>query len=273
MAETVIQSDGDLEVILLHESHEALASIIGKDLYTVSGDPPNQEIRFPDERCFDLFLVLLVDLFAEGRDVVTIDGRRKNLGLLDGLGWLEQKLKAESEVCGLKPALSELKDWLDTETQFEVWCPDIERHVNFLITRRELIWFGANHVKHSLLRLSGVLSKLDRKLEETGIEVPRQHTVHVLDVTINQIRSRLNYHSTLIVELLGNVFLSINRIILGRFTANPTNRVSDMIMPEGVTSDVFRNLYGDILVFKRYNEQDRIRAFVPITNPVLKLRC
>ena len=45
-----------------------------------------------------------------------------------------------------------------------------------------------------------------------------------------------------------------------------------MVMPEGVTSDVFRNLYGDVLVFKRYDEQDRIRAFVPVTNPVLKLR-
>ena len=272
MAEAVIQSDGDLEIVLLHESHEALASIIGKDLYTVSGDAPNQEIWFQNDRCFDLFLVLLVELFAEGRDVVTINGRKKNLGLLDGLGWLDLKLRAETTDCGLSAALTELRDWLDTETLFEVWCPDIEMQVNFPITRRDLIWFGANHVKHSLLRLSGVLSKLSQKLETADIEVPRQHTVHVLDATIEEIRSRLIYHSTFIIELLGKLFISINRLILGRFAFNPTNRTDDMVMPEGVTSDVFRNLYADVLVFKCYDEQDRIRAFVPVTNPVMKIR-
>ena len=79
MIEAVIQSEGDLEIVLLHEAHGALALIIGKDLYTVSGDAPNQEIQFQDERRFDLFLVLLVDLIAEGQDVVTINGRRRNL--------------------------------------------------------------------------------------------------------------------------------------------------------------------------------------------------
>ena len=158
MVEAVIQSEGDLEIVLLHESHGALASIVGKDLYTVSGDAPNQEIWFQDERRFDLFLVLLVELFADGRDVVTINGRRQNLGLLDGLSWLDQKYPAESEDCGLNAALTELRHWLDTETHVEVWCPDIEMQINFPITRRHLIWFGANHVKHSLLRLSGLAS-------------------------------------------------------------------------------------------------------------------
>ena len=213
-----------------------------------------------------------MELFAEGRDIVTINGRRKNLGLLDGLGWLDQKHRAESEECGLNAALTELRHWLDTETRFEIWCPDIEMQINFPITRRDLIWFGANHVKHGLLRLSGVLSKLARKLQTENIEVPHQNTVHVLDATIEEIRCRLNYHSTFIIEMLGTLFVSINRLIQERFAANPTNKVEDIVMPEGVTSDVFRNLYGEVLVFKRYDEQDRIRAFVPVTNPVLKLR-
>ena len=272
MVEAIIQSEGDLEIVLLHESHGALASIIGNELYTISGDAPNQEIWFPDERRFDLFLVLLVELFAEGSNVVTINGRRRNLGLIDGLGWIDQKYRAESEDCGLNAALTQLRNWLNTETHFEVWCPDIEMQVNFLMTRRDLIWFGANHVKHNLLRLSGVLSKLARKLEAAEVEVPHQHTVHVLNATIEEIRSRLTYHSTVIIEMLGTLFISINRLILERFAANPTNRVNEMTMPEGVTSDVFRNLYGEVLVFKRYDEQARIRAFVPVTNPLLKLR-
>ena len=139
MVEAVIQSSGDLEIVLLHESHEALASVVGKNLYTISGDAPKQEIRFQNEHCFDLFLVRIVELIVEGRAVVTIDGRNRNLGLLDDLSWLDQKVRAETENCGLRHALPELKNWLDTERDLEIWCPDIEMHVNFPITRRELI--------------------------------------------------------------------------------------------------------------------------------------
>ena len=76
MVEAVIQSAGYLEIVLLHES---LASIIGPDLYTVFGEAPNQEIRFSNEHYFDLLLVRLVEVFPEGSDVVTIEGRNKNL--------------------------------------------------------------------------------------------------------------------------------------------------------------------------------------------------
>ena len=83
MAATVIKSSGDLEIILLHEAHDTLASIIGPHLYTVLGDAPRQEIRFANVQCFDLFLIRLIEIFAEGHNVVTIDGRPMNLGLLD----------------------------------------------------------------------------------------------------------------------------------------------------------------------------------------------
>ena len=270
MAATVIQSSGDLEIILLHEAHDTLASIIGPHLYTVLGDAPRQEIRFANVQCFDLFLIRLIEIFAEGHNVVTIDGRPMNLGLLDGLEWLDDKLGVETEICGLNTAVATLRNWLSTETKFEVWCPEIDRTVNFPVTRRDLVWFGANHVKHHLLRLSGVLGKLARRLEKAGIVVSHQHTVHVLDVTIEEIRSRLIYHSTFIIELLGDVFISLNRLIAERFASNPTNRVDRMLIPEGVSSDVFRNLYGDVLVFKRYEECDSIRAFIPVTNPDLQ---
>ena len=268
MDDAVIQSAGDLEIVLLHEAHETLASIIGPDLYTILGDAPNQEIRFPNEHCFDLFLIRLVELFAQGSNVVTIEGRNKNLGLLDGLAWLHQERRVETETCGLNAALTELTNWLGTERDFEVWCPDIDMHVKFPLTRRDLIWFGANQVKHSLLRLSGVLDKLARKLTNAGIEVPHQHTVHVLAATVEEIRGRLNHHSTFIIKLLGNVFVGLNRLILRRYEANPTNRVDEMDMPEGVTADVFRNLYGNVLVFKRYDERDRIRAYMPVIQAI-----
>ena len=272
MGEALIQSVGDLEIVLLHEAHESLASIVGPDLYTVLGDPPNQEVRFANEHYFDLFLIHLVELFAEGHNVIAIEGTNRNMSLVDGLEWLDQNRQNETQICGLSAALDALTSWLSTETDFEVWCPDIEEDVRFPITRGELIWFGANHAKHSLLRLSVVLRKLSRKLAIVGIEIPHQYMLHVLDSTIEEIRSRLNYHSTFLIELLGNLFTGLNRLNIDRHAANPTNRVDELVMPEGVTSDVFRDLYGRVLVFKRYDEEARIRAFVPATNPELRIR-
>ena len=50
---------------------------------------------------------------------------------------------------------------------------------------------------------------------------------------------------------------------------NPTNKVNEMLMPEGVTSNVFRDMYGSVLVFKRYKEI-RIKKFIPQTWKHLK---
>jgi len=86
-----------------------------------------------------------------------------------------------------------------------------------------------------------------------------------------EVESRLEYHATYLLELLGNVFFALNRLVKTRFAQNPTNRVSQMAVPAGVTSDVFRDLYGDVMVFKRYDDA-RIRNNTPVTDPVLRLR-
>ena len=54
-----IQSDGDLEVVLLHESHSVLAEIIGPELYSVGGAAPEQSVVFHTRSSFNLFLILL----------------------------------------------------------------------------------------------------------------------------------------------------------------------------------------------------------------------
>jgi hypothetical protein len=84
-----------------------------------------------------------------------------------------------------------------------------------------------------------------------------------------EVRNRLRYHATYVLELLGNFFESLNALIDRRFRANPTNRVDQMTIPEVVTSDVFRNLYGDVLVFKRY-APERIRDFTPTAMELLR---
>ena len=106
MGEAPIQSAGDLEIVLLHEVHETLASIVGPHLYTILGDAPNQEVRFANERYFELFLIHLVELFAEGHNVIAIDGRSRNMSLVEGLGWLDQSRQDETRTCGLSAVLA-----------------------------------------------------------------------------------------------------------------------------------------------------------------------
>ena len=84
-------------------------------------------------------------------------------------------------------------------------------------------------------------------------------------------RSRLEYHFTYMLELIGHLFLAINQFIVARFQRNPTNIAENMDFPSGITSNVFRDLYASVLVFKRY-EKERIINYTPTTSRMLRLR-
>ena len=271
MAIPTIRSEGDLEVVLLHEVHSALARIIGPDLYSIGGTPPEQTALFQNPSCFNLFLILIVEFFAEGRKSVYIDQKFQNLSLLSGLQWFCSKYPEETSSSGLFSEVDKIDEWVNRKMPIKFWCSGVDKDVEFRITNRELIIFSANTAKHHLLRLSGLLGKLETLTSSVGYSFSPQELSAVLDALIVEVRSRLEYHSTFILELFGDLFLSVNTLIVGRFTANPTNRVVDMDMPDGVSSDVFRDLYGSVLVFLRY-EKERILAFTPRTTRYLKMR-
>lgn len=267
-----IRSVGDLEVVLIHESHEALATIIDSRLYTVLGAAPDQQVSFQNDLFFDLFLIQTVELFVKGKSIRFDDETQMTLSLVDGLKWLCETYPVEVAQCSLADALQTLMAWIDTEVEFSFWSPDIDAQVEFPLSRRDLIWFGANCAKHNILRLSAVLERLDRRLKRADIEITADNTIAVLDALNDEVRARLLYHATYLIELLGNMFVGLNRLVWARYSANPTNRVLEMTMPPGVTSDVFRNLYSNVLVFKRYDESARISPLVPTTWRFLKLR-
>lgn len=272
MANTpVIRSQGDLEVVLLHETHSALAEVIGPDLYSVGGTAPEQSILFHNRPCFNLFLVHLVEFVAEGQQSAFIDEKFKNLSLLSGLRWFCDKHPTETDEYSLNTALSNLETWIEKEVPIKFWCPDVELEIEFPLKNRDLISFGANTTKHNLLRLSKLIGKLERLCEKSGYDFSPQQLSAVLSAMIEEVNSRLQYHSSYLIELLGNVFFSLNALIKGRFDKNPTNRVNEMTMPEGITSDIFKDMYGSVLVFKRYDDS-RITSHTPATTRYLKLR-
>lgn len=266
-----IQSEGDLEVVLLHEAHELLAGIINPDLYNVYGEPPDQTAQFHDTPCFDLFLILAVELVAEGARSSYIAQRFQNWSLLSGLKWLASTHPEEAKCSGLTAAVDHLTEWLDREVPFTFWCADLGRQFDFVIPNVRLLVFGANTAKHHLLRLSEMLAKLNTLCRKAGYQLQPQELVAVLRGMVEEVRNRLHYHATFVLELYGNLLLALNRLIVARFKLNPTNRVDDMTVPSSLTSQVFRDLYGDVLVFKRY-EEHRIVNFTPATTKWLRLR-
>jgi len=265
-----ILSEGDLEVITLHEAHGALAKLIGPDLYTILGDPPNQQVQFSNQSTFDLFLMRVSEFFAEGTRASRIDGEYKNWSLLSALSWFCRRYPDETNAAGLDDALTNLIAWHDKQVPLKFSCPEVELDIELTLPNSQLVSFGANTAKHHILRLSGLIGKLDRYTKSGNYNFTPQQLIVVLKAMMVEVESRLVYHATYITELLGHVFLALNAIVCERFAVNPTNRVRDMFHPEGITSDVYRGMYGDVLVFKQY-EESRIRAHTPVTHESLKL--
>ncbi|HQP89170.1 MAG TPA: hypothetical protein PLL76_23175 [Thermoanaerobaculia bacterium] len=266
-----IQSEGDLEVVVLYESHELLASLIGPDLYSV-GEPPTRGTAQPhDSAAFDLFLIRVGEMLAEGARSAAINGGYQNWSLLGGLGWLSRRYPDEAADSGLASALGTLTSWLTQEVPVSFWCPDVDTQITVSLSRQQLISMVANGTKHSLLRLSELLRKLERSCVSAGYTFTAQQLVPVLHCLLNEGRSRLRYHFSYLTEMLAVLFLALNQLIVARFQQNPTNDIRQMNHPNGVTSDVFRDLYGSVLVFKRY-ATSRITDFTPETDPFLRLR-
>jgi hypothetical protein len=259
-----IQSEGDLEIVVLHEAHGLLAEIIGPDLYELRGSKTDQTAYFHYRSCFKFFLVLTIELIAEGSRSVYINSTYQNWSLFDGLKWLAGKYPADAQTTGLVNALNALSIWLDQEEPFTFWCPDVELQINLELSKRQLISFGANTAKHHLLRVAELTSKLDKLCTKANYSFTPQQLVAVLDNMTEEVNSQLMYQATFLLEYLGRLFLCINRLIRLRYGRRPTNQVNDMDHPTGVTHGVFRNMYGAVLIFKRYDDS-RINDHTPVT--------
>ena len=266
-----IQSIGDLEVLVLHEAHEALSEIISPQMYAVLGTPPDQQAQFHNEITFKLFLVLIIEFFAEGVRNVSIDGNIENLSLIAGIQRVCEMHPDEANASGLDSAVAGLQSWIIREVPFRFWCADLQKDIRVSLTNARLISYGANATKHHLLRISDLLEKLDNLCQSHGYQFTPHELVAVMNAMIEEVSSRLIYHSSCIIEMLGKVFLAVNAVIKARYESNPTNRANELHYPAGITSDVFRDLYSSMLVFRNYDDA-RIRSCIPVTSRFLKLR-
>lgn len=116
-----------------------------------------------------------------------------------------------------------------------------------------------------------MLNKLTRILERNGFSIKEQEVVSVVEPFSAELESRLIYHSSYLTEMLYDYFMAINTLIITRGDIMNTNHVSKMLHPEGVSSDVYKNMYGSVIVFNRY-DKSLFSQFRPITTKYLKMR-
>jgi len=164
-----------------------------------------------------------------------------------------------------------LQEWVAVAPPFRFWCGALERHIEFAISRREIIHFAANLSKHSLLRLGRIMRRIRAQCSNAGIDLENLDVVHVREPFVAELESRLAYLASWLVELLGALFLALNALVTHRYSLKGTNRTEEMIMPAGITSDALRDLYGGVLVFKHY-DPERIRRYTPRVQDILKMR-
>jgi hypothetical protein len=82
MNDQIFKCEEDLEAVILGENKDAFAAIINNDLYGVTGTPPDQNVYFHSNSCFDLFCIHVFELLAE--NTVELPGKSCRLSLFTG---------------------------------------------------------------------------------------------------------------------------------------------------------------------------------------------
>jgi len=263
-----ITTEADLEIVFLHETHSLLADIISDEYYKTLGTPP-VEVSFHSRGTLLGFLSHVEELVAEAKDTVTIEGKPLSMSLLGAAERFCERHQEEAQQSGLAESVSALRSWLNTTVDFRFRGAD--SILSLPLTRRKQIWYAANLGKHHLLRIGALSADLRARLAKKKVPLEGADFAMLREPFVEELESRFLYLATLLVELLGRLFLALNKVVVSRRTAAGTNDAGRIPMPEGVTSDSMRDLYGSTLVFKGYTDE-RIQAHTPNAPDLLKRR-
>jgi hypothetical protein len=265
------QSEGDFEALILHENMKAFAAIVNKDLYMVTGKPPDQNIYFHNSSAFDLFCIHVFEVFVEQE--IQLKDTNSSFSLFTGAKWLADRYECQLDITPLKKAIKLLTSWLEEEPMFSFWCSDISRQIEFKLSRRELLRFSQLFTKHNLLRLSDAVQLLLKKCNNAGCSLQQEDVLHLLEPFIEELKTnRLIYHSSYLVEMLHIYFTELNNVAYALCLHSPTTRMNDMKYPDGLSCDTFKELYFSAVRFAASYNKAAYDALRPHTTEYLKMR-
>ncbi|MBZ0168381.1 hypothetical protein MELA_01621 [Candidatus Methylomirabilis lanthanidiphila] len=267
MNDHIFKCEEDLEAVILHENTDAFAAIINKDLYGVTGKPPDQNIYFHSDSCFDLFCIHVFELLAGS--AVELSGRPCQLSLFTGARWLVERHKDAWESSKFIDAYESLDSWLKEKPRFSFWCGDISKQIEFSLSRRKILRFAQLLSKHNLFRLTGVLDELHRICNKTGHDIKESEVLPLLEPFREELKTnRVIYHSSYLIEMLHDYFTALNDFAILFYTPSP--RISDWKYLENMSSDTFKDLFYRAISFASGYNRNHYDSLRPATTRHLK---
>lgn len=260
----LVQTEGDLEAVVIAETFDLLASIVGPYMYEVSGPTGEQQAIFSSREVQALFYVRVHEFLATA-SLPAIGSAPHNISLLTGGLWLAERYPDEANRAGMDGAYKSAAAWFGTKHRVVFWAPSVWRHLRLEVPMNTLVRMRSNMEKHHLLRLDTEIRGLQKKCIAAGCTLSIVDAVAAREELENHVREMLEYHATEVAEHLARCFLAFFHFLRNRFVLNPTNNLDYIRSPEGVTDDVFRYMYASAVVGLSGWSEDRIVGSLPET--------
>ena len=265
-----VTTAGDLEAVILAESHEALSDIVGPYMYTVSGDSGQQQAMFATSEVFALFYIRVHEFLADATNISPDGEVPSTLSLLNGGLWLADRYSSLAEQSGMTEAYQRARSWFDQQHRLVFWAPSVWRHLRLELSMKQLIAMRSNMEKHQLLRLNNEIKRLQSACAKSGCELTSRQAVAVRDEFEQHLQGMLHYHATEVAEMVAGCFLGLHGPVCELFKRNPSNDLSTYEYPQDISDDVFRYMHAStIFTLSRWTD-GRIRASMPSTSPSFK---
>lgn len=259
-----MKTEGDLEAVVIAETYDLLASVVGPYMYRVSGPPGEQQAMFQSREAQALFYVRVHEFLADA-SLPVVDSAPANLSLFNAGLWLAQKYPDEAKSAGLDHAYGAAQAWFSIIHRVVFWAPSVRRHLRLEVPMQTLIAMRANMEKHRLLRLDREIRRLRAKCSASGCELSIVETVAAREEFEEHLRGMLNYHGTEVTENVARCFLAVYEFLRNRYMQNPTNKLDQVLCPAGVTDDVFRYMYASAVVgLSRWTERRIVESLPEI---------
>ena len=220
-----VATAGDLEAVILAESFELLSDIGGPHMYSVSGEPGQQQAIFASFELLALFYIRVHEFLANATDISRAAGIPSTLSLLSGGLWLADRYESIAERAGFRSAYERARDWFDRKHRLVFCAPSVWRHLRPELTMVQLIAMRSNLEKHQLLRLNNEIRRLQSAWARNGCELTAREVVAVRDEFEGHLRGMLAYHSTEVAEMVAGCLLGLHRFVRELYERHPTNNL------------------------------------------------
>jgi len=264
------QTPGDLEAVILAESFDLLASVVGPYMYRVSGDPGEQQAIFASAEVQALFYIRVHEFLAEATRISLSPSTPSALSLFSAGGWLCGRHPDRAKRTGLEAAYKTASAWFGQVHRIVFWAPSVWRHLRLELSMAALIAMRANLEKHQLLRLNREIRRLQSKCVESGCRLSLIEAVAVRGEFEDHARGMLEYHATEVAELVGRYFLALFRFARELYLEHPTNNLDAAPFPADISDDVFRYMYVSTVFHLAKWTEERLASSIPQTSPSFK---